>query len=1230
MNKDKTEMLNGLNFWTGVECLSPNEAPKPGDDPTFGSITWDITSDEELPWIDPIKLRKMTAFKERQLSIWSRRDPKQDLEWSFVAYCSLMNTGSIFQQIRNLFKTAENKDMQFRDGQPAAAIALTLNACGLATGDLFISSLPWAMGRLHATPPSCSFDFSGFFGVDAEDFQRKLAKELMKICKEQLNILSEDSGAPEPAGPIKLNDVRVLTEYAFKSCGWVAKNTTPLRIKATLSSRSKNQNTDDIQLLNSFYVEDLQLISKALLDDKIGSAFAMFMSGGNPPRRIDIRQSTDVVQNGVMPCETPLSRWPSPYGLVYAQQFAINVIMKKLSGTNGIFSVNGPPGTGKTTLLRDIVANVVVDRAISMASYEKPELAFQRKINIEGWGYGITYRLDDKLCGNGIVVASANNGAVENITKELPNMEAIPKDCDLRYLADLSDSIFADNKAEKRKIGATWGLIAAALGNKANRTSFFGRFRGPSKKTENAVAPDGFVSFWDLMETSKEAVSWPDAKAAFLVALDRSTKERERMTLISESVLAVRSNEALLPEVEGRRNAAFQKVEEQKKLLNRLTVERRDAKEKTLKRGEKYRATKELCQTGKKLTAEQNLLKTQLTVLVALQKKADQARPQKTVAELRVELELAIQSSQITLGLLNSCKESKPGWIKRLFDWKVGPLWTQQLKGFQADLAGKDGLIKEINEEISCNEPIFSKIHESEMKVRGCQEGLLRTELGLSQIPPSYQQDFDSAEKDKTAAERDYHQISNKLSAVQCDLDHVKTTLDSLDGECRRIGSLLQRDREILKKAAVDSTTVGKWLNEGMSEGEIQLSEPWCDKAFSDARQELFCTAIKLHEAFIIHGFPKMKNSLIALSAMNGGAINPQAVTGGADQLWEILFLIVPVLSTSFASFSRMFQNCGCESLGWLLIDEAGQSTPQQACGAIWRSKRVVVVGDPLQLEPIVPLPPEVLETFQRRCEARGDYGLINSSAQVLADRANPLGTSIDLGPATGGKRGSAPADSQKVKWIGCPLRVHRRCLNPMFDISNAIAYRGMMVHGISEEQRQEERTGWAGRSCWIDMPATESVGHCVLPQVTFAVRLAHAITTVYNLKSGGKFNVYIITPFNDVNKNLDMPLFELYHAAKKGMHGTVHTFQGKEADVVIMVLGGQPNNSGVITSFAAAKANLLNVAVTRAKKRLYVVGDFDHWSRFDYFSEMSSLPRKSESEMNEIIHDLLGRDRTY
>ena len=58
---------------------------------------------------------------------------------------------------------------------------------------------------------------------------------------------------------------------------------------------------------------------------------------------------------------------------------------------------------------------------------------------------------------------------------------------------------------------------------------------------------------------------------------------------------------------------------------------------------------------------------------------------------------------------------------------------------------------------------------------------------------------------------------------------------------------------------------------------------------------------------------------------------------------------------------------------------------------------------------------------------------------------------------------------------------------------------------------------------------------------------------------------------------------------------GTVHKFQGKEAEEVIFLLGCQPSSTGAI---GWVNSNILNVAVTRAKKRVYFIGDYEVWSR--------------------------------
>jgi len=72
---------------------------------------------------------------------------------------------------------------------------------------------------------------------------------------------------------------------------------------------------------------------------------------------------------------------------------------------------------------------------------------------------------------------------------------------------------------------------------------------------------------------------------------------------------------------------------------------------------------------------------------------------------------------------------------------------------------------------------------------------------------------------------------------------------------------------------------------------------------------------------------------------------------------------------------------------------------------------------------------------------------------------------------------------------------------------------------------------------------------------------------------------------------------------------GTVHTMQGKEADVVILVLGTHPDRVGS-RQWAANTPNLLNVAVSRARRRLYVIGNRETWGDQKYFDILAaSLP---------------------
>jgi superfamily I DNA and/or RNA helicase len=112
-----------------------------------------------------------------------------------------------------------------------------------------------------------------------------------------------------------------------------------------------------------------------------------------------------------------------------------------------------------------------------------------------------------------------------------------------------------------------------------------------------------------------------------------------------------------------------------------------------------------------------------------------------------------------------------------------------------------------------------------------------------------------------------------------------------------------------------------------------------------------------------------------------------------------------------------------------------------------------------------------------------------------------------------------------------------------------------------------------------------------------------------------------VISPFKRVTRRLTPLIYEqvrslmpenqrsdddLKRAMGSAKAGTVHTFQGREHDTVILVLGG--GTSGA-RQWAASTPNLLNVAITRARDRLYVVGDRAAWETVGMAQYLAVLP---------------------
>jgi hypothetical protein len=358
-----------------------------------------------------------------------------------------------------------------------------------------------------------------------------------------------------------------------------------------------------------------------------------------------------------------------------------------------------------------------------------------------------------------------------------------------------------------------------------------------------------------------------------------------------------------------------------------------------------------------------------------------------------------------------------------------------------------------------------------------------------------------------------------------------------------------------------------------------ELSSPWADPEWNTARAKVFLEALHLHKAFIAANAETMRKSLQGAMDVLSGAVAETAPPEGVEAAWTTLSFVIPVISTTFASFDRLFAHLGRESLGWLLIDEAGQAVPQAAAGAIWRAKRSVVVGDPLQLEPVITIPFTVQRALHKYYKVDETWLPGSTSVQQLTDRVGVLGTYLK-GP-------DGPI------WVGSPLRVHRRCDRPMFDISNTVAYDGLMAFGTPPRPAIA-----LPPSSWIHVESPESEGHWI-PAEGRVVE-----TLIGNLMSQGisADDIFLISPFRVVMRRLRQIASRFDIQA-----GTIHTAQGKESEVVILVLGGDPRRPGA-KQWASTRPNLLNVAVSRAKRRLYVVGNQEAWRQYRYFGVCAAV----------------------
>ncbi|UJL45601.1 hypothetical protein KFZ58_14525 [Virgibacillus sp. NKC19-16] len=822
--------------------------------------------------------------------------------------------------------------------------------------------------------------------------------------------------------------------------------------------KSKDEESQFDTLFNSFYIEDSQnIVGK----QNYPSALKQYLEGIPEQKRQVIDENHECISSILEPKNIPIARWPSPvaHRLSLMQQVSVNLALGP-TAKESIRSVNGPPGTGKTTLLKDIFANLVTERALKMCELKNPINAFAHdKIDIGGESHNY-FTLLDGIKGYSMVVASSNNTAVENISKELPTKGEIirnPKTKDANendYLANFereyarlandldlfrkSASLLKEGKSEPDENSGNdaWGLFSVALGKKDNLDKF------KDSLLSNQV-------FLNQLKAEKYTLDdWKKEKAELKRLASEIESEKAALQQFCSAHKTHQQNSLKLQELEGELEAETETMNKLKQVLKEIIFSKADYKE--------------------KLVYEP---KVNAVVAFFLPRKKEQAKRREE-----------------TLTALSNLKQSEIGKRK-------------------------------------------------------------------------------------------------EITAQENKQDYIKTKIEDL----QRQSAIYHKLRAQFEDENIVIPDEVYW--EDANYAKRQQNTPWLTDNLLHLRALLFLQAMKVHKVFLCMSHYQILQNVNLFNKRK--LIDTNHDLDVFKELWDTIHLFVPVISTTFASVGRMYKELGPGSIDYLFIDEAGQAIPQAAVGAIWRSKHVIAVGDPLQIEPVVTMDKTLLTEIQRFYNLPDEYILPSSSVQSLADRANPYGMY---------KRNSG-----NEQWIGIPLWVHRRCLDPMFTISNQMAYENKMVLGKNGEFKPGDSLGI---SRWIDVKGKAKSRQYVKEQgdeVLHYVRKA----IDQNTESEDLPDLYIITPFtevrNEIRELLRSHLKQRRFEKKKLDHwmkyniGTVHTFQGKEAQTVLFVCGTDQTQEGA-ANWICQKPNLLNVAVTRAKERFIIIGDLERLKVKEHF----------------------------
>ena len=305
---------------------------------------------------------------------------------------------------------------------------------------------------------------------------------------------------------------------------------------------------------------------------------------------------------------------------------------------------------------------------------------------------------------------------------------------------------------------------------------------------------------------------------------------------------------------------------------------------------------------------------------------------------------------------------------------------------------------------------------------------------------------------------------------------------------------------------------------------------------------------------------------------------------------------------TSLSARGRLPFEPGCFDL--VVIDEASQCDIASALPLLFRARRAVIIGDPLQLKHVSSMAPQqdrLLLAAHGLAEGRAAWAY---SVNSLFDLGRSLSRHEDI----------------------VNLRDHHRSHRDIIAFSNRHFYRGKLRIATDHDiLNRPQPAGPAVR--WIDVrgkvvrPAGGGALNAIEAEAVVAELRKLIVAQGYNGAAG------VVTPFRAQANRIRILVHrdqELSRrlASLQFVVDTVHGFQGDERDVIFFSPVVSAGVGESTLRFLKSHGNLFNVAVTRARSELLVVGDRQAAldSGVDYLASFAEYSSQLEPHQPRIV----------